>query len=448
MVTQLNHPKSRKIYCLILLPFILLLISGCKSGNPVPPNNTPVSQNENASAAFNLGTKDLEQKNYDKAIEEFTQAIQLDPNNAKYYNNRCTTFISSGKYDAAIEDCNTAIKLNPKYAFAYNNRGLAFYNKNEYNKAISDFSQAINLDPKYAMPYNNRGQTYEALGKHDQAIADYNQAIQLNAKSSLAYFNRGNFYIAKGEFDLAISDYSQSISINPNYVNAYIARGSVYIDKGEYRLGMKDLEFAIPLQQDPKVMWKINSLYLSIPEDKNNAINPYNMSLKSIQRKDGVVTVEFCFNLPSDTNWTIETLGGFGEVAGYQVKLITDKDTFGVVAWHGTQESKVQKKGDLKCEFIEFQPPDSVDLSNSKIIINKLVTPIPIKPDCKKVQEKIDQMHPGFVIFCDISGTGSSIGLTSGPDDISQGQAYTFLDDALHEAVVYGPWIFSAGLPK
>ncbi len=89
-----------------------------------------------------------------------------------------------------------------------------------------------------------------------------------------------------------------------------------------------------------------------------------------------------------------------------------------------------------------------MDLSGSKIIVNKLVTPIPEHPDCKKVQEKMDQMHPGFVVGCADPEKGDSIGLVSGPGDVSQTQAFTYFDDALHDAVIYGPWIFSTGLSK
>ena len=54
-----------------------------------------------------------------------------------------------GEHDKAIADCTEAIRLDPKDAKAYCNRGVAYGSKGEYDKAIADFTEAIRLDPKY-----------------------------------------------------------------------------------------------------------------------------------------------------------------------------------------------------------------------------------------------------------------------------------------------------------
>ena len=65
-------------------------------------------------------------------------------------------------YDKAIADYDEAIELDPKDAVAYNNRGVAWYAKNEYDKAIADFNEAIRLDPEDAVAYINRGNAWYA----------------------------------------------------------------------------------------------------------------------------------------------------------------------------------------------------------------------------------------------------------------------------------------------
>ena len=62
----------------------------------------------------------------DRAIEAYSYAIELNPNNVSAYNNRGVAYGKKGKVDRAIEDLNTAIKLNPDYAKAYNNRGVVY----------------------------------------------------------------------------------------------------------------------------------------------------------------------------------------------------------------------------------------------------------------------------------------------------------------------------------
>ena len=63
-----------------------------------------------------------------------------------------------------IDDYNQAIKLDPNYAYAYNNRGNARYNLGDKQGAIDDYTQAIKLDPNYAKAYYNRGIARSNLG--------------------------------------------------------------------------------------------------------------------------------------------------------------------------------------------------------------------------------------------------------------------------------------------
>jgi tetratricopeptide (TPR) repeat protein len=54
------------------------------------------------------------------------------------------------KYDRAIEDYNEALRLKPDFAQAFSDRGAALYFKGEYQKAIADYDEAIRLEPENA----------------------------------------------------------------------------------------------------------------------------------------------------------------------------------------------------------------------------------------------------------------------------------------------------------
>ncbi|GHV86606.1 hypothetical protein AGMMS50230_22140 [Spirochaetia bacterium] len=83
---------------------------------------------------------------------------------------------NQGQFDKAIEDFTKVIRLNPKAAVSYFNRGLMYSIKGDFNRAIADFNQAIKLDPNNAVPYYNRGLVYRAKGDNSRAITDYNKA--------------------------------------------------------------------------------------------------------------------------------------------------------------------------------------------------------------------------------------------------------------------------------
>jgi tetratricopeptide (TPR) repeat protein len=62
-----------------------------------------------------------------------------------------------GQYDKAIVDYTRALEVNPANSFAYYNRGITKDRMGDFEGAVADFSSAIALDPKNADFYHNRG---------------------------------------------------------------------------------------------------------------------------------------------------------------------------------------------------------------------------------------------------------------------------------------------------
>ena len=93
---------------------------------------------------------------------------------------------NSGQYERAIEDYNKAIELNPNFANAYKCHGDAYYLLEQYeraiedyNKAIEDYNKAIELNPNFADAYKWRGDAYYLLEQYERAIEDLSKAIEL-----------------------------------------------------------------------------------------------------------------------------------------------------------------------------------------------------------------------------------------------------------------------------
>ena len=76
-----------------------------------------------------------------------------------------------------VQQYTQQIQNNPNDAEAYYNRGLAYRHLNQYERAITDYTKAIQLNPNLAAVYYNRGVAYENLGQYERAIQDFSQAI-------------------------------------------------------------------------------------------------------------------------------------------------------------------------------------------------------------------------------------------------------------------------------
>ncbi len=185
--------------------------------------------------------------NRDRAIADFTRAIELEPDYAEAYNNRGSAYAALGNPEGAIADFTKAIERKPDFADAFYNRGCSYRATGQYDLALADFTRAIELEPGYADAYNNRGNAYATLGNPEGAIADFTKAIERKPDFADAFYNRGCAHKTLGRYDLAIADFTRAIELKPDYVAAYNNRGNTYNLLGEADRAIRDLSRAIEL---------------------------------------------------------------------------------------------------------------------------------------------------------------------------------------------------------
>jgi tetratricopeptide (TPR) repeat protein len=121
----------------------------------------------------------LDNKQYEEAIKEFSDAIGQDPNCKEAYCNRAYALAQLEEYKEAIEDCNKAIKVDPSFKDAYFNRACAYGWLGNQKKAIDDCTKAIDLGYKDPEVYHFRADCYKKIGKSQLASLD-----ELKAKES------------------------------------------------------------------------------------------------------------------------------------------------------------------------------------------------------------------------------------------------------------------------
>src|ERR1700733_5844397 len=97
----------------------------------------------NLARAFNYrGAAGVRKGEYDQAIQDFDQALKLNPNSAEAFYNRGRTYARKGDDSHAILDYDQALRLNPSLANAFYGRGIANTNKGDYDHAVQDYDQA------------------------------------------------------------------------------------------------------------------------------------------------------------------------------------------------------------------------------------------------------------------------------------------------------------------
>jgi len=195
---------------------------------PAPQRPAP----EDAVAFIQRGIAFRQKGDADRAISEFTRALQIDPRNALAYQGRGNALSSKADFDRAIADYSRALEIDPHLPLAYVNRGLAFVKKKDSARAIADYTEAIKLDPKLPLAFLNRGSAFARRGDYDRAITDFTEALRLDSKLTLAYVNRGLAHAKKGVFDRAIADYTKALALDPNNREAKARRAEAVQARG------------------------------------------------------------------------------------------------------------------------------------------------------------------------------------------------------------------------
>jgi tetratricopeptide (TPR) repeat protein len=115
----------------------------------------------------------------DAALQDYSEAIRLRPNDAEAFNNRGVVRRDQGDKEGALQDFNEAIHLSPNRPEAFNNRGVLRRDQGDMKGALQDFDEAIRLKPNAANAFDNRAKARQALGDAAGASKDRDNAIRL-----------------------------------------------------------------------------------------------------------------------------------------------------------------------------------------------------------------------------------------------------------------------------
>jgi tetratricopeptide (TPR) repeat protein len=120
------------------------------------------------------------QEDFESAVQQFTEAIRIDPNYAEAYVARgCARLHNFNEHDLAIEDHTKAIGLQPDYALAYLHRADTYWDEGRNHEALNDCNKAISLSPSFAHTFWLRSQVLTELEEHERAKFDLERAKQL-----------------------------------------------------------------------------------------------------------------------------------------------------------------------------------------------------------------------------------------------------------------------------
>lgn len=177
--------------------------------------NKNLTVEEHAYNYYSRGLEYCVKGEFTKAESQFKKALELDKFNyfpqfaletladfnSGIINKEYTIYFLNGvryaedfDYQRAIEEFKEAVKINPNYAKAYNCIGNGYQSLRNSQEAISYYKKAVQIDPNYVKAYNNLGGEYFSLKQYQEAIACVEKALQMNPNDAQNYYNLGLAY--------------------------------------------------------------------------------------------------------------------------------------------------------------------------------------------------------------------------------------------------------------
>lgn len=173
---------------------------------------------------------------FKEAIEKYHEAIKNAPHEKEMimlaYLNIGNIFYEKKEFELAIQNYKNAVRINPTHDWPYHNLANAFRDIGKFETAINEYKKAIRINPNAHVYYKNLGLVYVEIGNFDLAAQAIQKAIDIShGADSLNYYNLGVIFFKKGKYQEAIKYFKKFIKIAPQQYASYVEQAKETINQ-------------------------------------------------------------------------------------------------------------------------------------------------------------------------------------------------------------------------
>ena len=195
------------------------------------------TQAQSAKQYYKAGEDFLNVANFEDAIDQFTKAIEIDPDYDKAYIARASAYEKLNNYKAAAEDFERAIVFDEKNHELYYMAGYAYYKVKNNQASLANLNKAVEKKSNYLEAYQVRSQVYLQLERYEEALEDCKKCLRLK-ENEQNYYNLAQVYEQLGMLDDAEQAYRRSISKNSKVTKTHLALANLLYAKENYTSAM------------------------------------------------------------------------------------------------------------------------------------------------------------------------------------------------------------------
>ncbi|MBE0673461.1 MAG: tetratricopeptide repeat protein, partial [Bacteroidales bacterium] len=270
---------------------------------------------QNAKSMIKAGQKFMDGLKYEAAVDQFTRAIDVDPDSPDGYVARASAYEGLLKFNEALADLEKALVFAPKDVNILYQLGKTCNYLNKYDEALVYLNRAASIDKRNKELYPEKVITLMELGRYDQALKASDTALLLRTDAKNLYY-RGIVYARLNNDILAKKEFEKSISKDKNYdpprielvdlllregkvgealgqcntligkndrnTAAYTARSKVYVASMDFPNAINDISKNILIEPNVPDHYLVRGKYYQQFNQHSNAINDFSkyISLK------------------------------------------------------------------------------------------------------------------------------------------------------------------------
>jgi tetratricopeptide (TPR) repeat protein/tRNA A-37 threonylcarbamoyl transferase component Bud32/TolB-like protein len=308
--------------------------------------------NAGASGHVCLGVLENGAGNYEKAVDEFTRAIQLDPSSDGAYTGMASAYERLGKLNDAEKTYQQVISLRPRYWKGYNQLGSFYFRQAQYDKCAAMFQKVAELTPDSFRGYANLGAVYLAEGKYAEAIQPLNDSLRIRATAA-TYSNLGTAYFHLRRFSEAARTYAEATRLNANDYLIWGNLGEAYYYAGDhagagnaYRNSIQLGEEALKVNPHAPDVLKDIANYHAMLGERAPALKSLNQALAyGKSDKEILFGAALVYNRLGETGTALEWLDKAAQ-AGYSLTTVRESPDLDNLRNNRRYQALVQGKQD------------------------------------------------------------------------------------------------------
>lgn len=185
---------------------------------------------------FRSGLAALRAARFEDAYALFTEAVKVQPDNAKAWYYRGVTLQNMGEAEAALHDVDRSLALDHADADAHLTRAEILIVSAYYQEARQELENLLRMRTTEPVAVNALFSLGVACSMQDDdaaALQAYDRLIALAPTDARAWCDRGITRSRMGDQQGAIEDLTEAIRLDPRQVNAYAARSYAHGRAGQ-----------------------------------------------------------------------------------------------------------------------------------------------------------------------------------------------------------------------